>query len=64
MILKASLPIETIAWRGPDTTQGTRVVAAEVPVAFVYDGGTEAVMMAATVSVRLRRRLAHISRKV
>ncbi len=46
MTLKASLPIETIAWRGPDTTQGARVVAAEVPVAFVYDGGTEAVMMA------------------
>lgn len=46
MTLKASLPIKTIAWRGQDAAQGARVVAAEVPVAFVYDGGTEAVMMA------------------
>lgn len=46
MTLKASLPTENIVWRGADAAQGVRAVAAEVPVAFVYDGGTEAVMMA------------------
>jgi FdhD protein len=44
--LKTSVPIENVAWRGDAAAQGARFVAAEVPVAFVYDGGTEAVMMA------------------
>jgi len=45
MSLKASLPVERFVWRdGP--SRGVREVAAETPVAFVYDGGTEAVMMA------------------
>jgi FdhD protein len=46
MILKPSLPRENLVWRGKEAARGTRVLAAEVPVAFVYDGGTEAVMMA------------------
>ena len=33
-------------WRGGEKARGTRVLAIEAPVAFVYDGGTEAVMMA------------------
>jgi FdhD protein len=37
---------ENVTWRDDSGAPGTRVVAAEVPVAFVYDGGTEAVMMA------------------
>jgi FdhD protein len=44
--MKASHPNANIVWRGSDAVRGSRVVAAEVPVAFVYDGGTEAVMMA------------------
>jgi FdhD protein len=45
MTAKTSLPYETSAWRG-GAARGARNVAAETPVAFVYDGGTEAVMMA------------------
>lgn len=46
MILKPSLPTENLVWRAEVAARGTRILAAEVPVAFVYDGGTEAVMMA------------------
>jgi FdhD protein len=42
---RPSAPAETLAWRGT-LASGTRAVAAEVPIAFVYDGGAEAVMMA------------------
>jgi FdhD protein len=45
MTFKASSPVDRVAWRG-GVTEGAREIAAEVPVAFVYDGGTEAVMMA------------------
>jgi FdhD protein len=45
MISKPSLPVERIFWRD-GASGGSREVAAETPVAFVYDGGTEAVMMA------------------
>jgi len=45
MIFKASSPADRVAWRG-GVTHGAREIAAETPVAFVYDGGTEAVMMA------------------
>jgi FdhD protein len=45
MSLKASLPVERFIWR-EGVARGVREVAAETPVAFVYDGGTEAVMMA------------------
>jgi FdhD protein len=45
MSLKASLPVERFIWRD-GASRGSREVAAETPVAFVYDGGTEAVMMA------------------
>ena len=43
--MKPSVSLESIAWRGK-AARTTRQVAAEVPVAFIYDGGTEAVMMA------------------
>lgn len=46
MTLKPSLSGANIVWRGGEAVRSTRVVAAEVAVAFVYDGGTEAVMMA------------------
>ena len=46
MTLKPSQSGANIVWRGGEAVRGTRSVAAEVPVAFVYDGGTEAVMMA------------------
>lgn len=46
MILKPSERGANIVWRGGQAARGTRTVAAEVPVAFVFDGGTEAVMMA------------------
>lgn len=36
----------TLAVRGDGARRGARVVPEEVPVAFVYDGGSEAVMMA------------------
>jgi len=39
------LSVSGIAWRG-HIQAAAREVASEVPVAFVYDGGTEAVMMA------------------
>ncbi len=45
MTAKTSLPYETSVWRG-GPARGARSVAAEAPIAFVYDGGTEAVMMA------------------
>lgn len=45
MTLKASVSHESIAWRGKPAV-ASRAVAAEVPIAFVYDGGSEAVMMA------------------
>jgi FdhD protein len=45
MTFTASSPVDRVAWRG-GVAQGQREVAAETPVAFVYDGGTEAVMMA------------------
>lgn len=45
MTFKASSPVDRLAWRG-EVKHGAREIAAETPVAFVYDGGTEAVMMA------------------
>jgi FdhD protein len=45
MNFKPSVGRDRIAWRGA-LSRGSRVVAAEVPIAFVYDGGAEAVMMA------------------
>jgi len=45
MTLKSSAPFESIAWRGTPA-RAARNVATEVAVAFVYDGGAEAVMMA------------------
>lgn len=45
MTVRTSLPYETSVWRG-GPARGARSIAAETPVAFVYDGGTEAVMMA------------------
>jgi FdhD protein len=45
MTFKASSPVDRLAWRG-GVAHGAREIAAETPVAFVYDGGTEAVMMA------------------
>ncbi len=39
-------PASSFVWRGDEVQRGARIVAGEVPVAFVYDGGTEAVMMA------------------
>ena len=46
MKLKPSASFESIVWRGQSPMRSTRNLPAEVPVAFVYDGGTEAVMMA------------------
>jgi FdhD protein len=43
--MKSAVEWKSVAWRG-GAQRSTRAVAAEVPVAFVYDGGTEAVMMA------------------
>lgn len=43
--MKPTLSVDSQVWRG-GASKGSRIVAAEVPVAFVYDGGTEAVMMA------------------
>ena len=43
--MKPTLSVDSQIWRGR-ASQGARIVAAEVPIAFVYDGGTEAVMMA------------------
>ena len=45
MTLKPVVDWQSMKWRG-GASRGMRAVAAEVPVAFVYDGGTEAVMMA------------------
>jgi FdhD protein len=42
---KPSVPVERLVWRN-GASRSVREVAAEVPVAFVYDGGTEAVMLA------------------
>jgi FdhD protein len=46
MPLSSSQSKTNVVWRGEHALDGARVVAAETPVAFVYDGGTEAVMMA------------------
>ncbi len=46
MKIKPSDSSESVAWNGRDAARTRRVVAAEVPIAFVYDGGAEAVMMA------------------
>ena len=46
MKLMPSVAFDGVAWRGKASTHSTRALPAEVPVAFVYDGGTEAVMMA------------------
>ena len=43
--MKPMLSVDSQIWRGR-TSKGARILAAEVPVAFVYDGGTEEVMMA------------------
>ena len=43
--MKPTVSVDSKIWRG-QAASGSRVVAAETPVAFVYDGGTEAVMMA------------------
>jgi FdhD protein len=45
MKARPSVSFDSIAWRGK-AAPTRRSVAAEVPVAFIYDGGTEAVMMA------------------
>ncbi len=46
MTLKSSARGASIVWHGGVAARGARMVAAEVPVALVFDGGTEAVMMA------------------
>lgn len=46
MTLKPSSPHETLRWREGRAEMVARAAAAEVPIAFVYDGGAEAVMMA------------------
>jgi FdhD protein len=43
--MKPAVSVPRGVWRGT-ASEGVRSVASEVPVAFVYDGGTEAVMMA------------------
>jgi FdhD protein len=43
--MKPTVSVPSGVWRGR-TASAARVVAAEAPVVFVYDGGTEAVMMA------------------
>lgn len=43
--MKPTASVPSSIWRG-HAASGLRVVASETPVAFVYDGGTEAVMMA------------------
>lgn len=45
MTLKPSSTYDAVSWRGQPRS-ARRAVATEVPVALVYDGGTEAVMMA------------------
>jgi FdhD protein len=45
MKFKPSVSVDSTVWRG-HASPGWRSVAAEMPIAFVYDGGTEAVMMA------------------
>lgn len=46
MTLKPSKPHKRRAWRSTAAAEGERTLASETPVAFVFDGGTEAVMMA------------------
>ena len=46
MISKSTKQCKNVVWRGEVATEGERMLAAEIPVAFVFDGGTEAVMMA------------------
>jgi FdhD protein len=43
--MKPTVSVPSGIWRG-HAASGSRIVAAETPVAFVYDGGSEAVMMA------------------
>src|SRR5690242_1965792 len=43
--MKPTVSVSSSTWRG-QAASGSRVVASETPIAFVYDGGTEAVMMA------------------
>lgn len=45
MNLKAAVSRDCIAWHGKQA-EATRSIAVETPVAFVYDGGSEAVMLA------------------
>jgi len=45
MKFKPSVERDRMTWRGA-SSRGPRAVATETPIAFVYDGGTEAVMMA------------------
>lgn len=45
MTLKPSAPHRTMVWRSESASPAERMLAAEIPVAFVFDGGTEAVMM-------------------
>ena len=44
--MNPSLLLPRLAWRAGSFSEGTRVVPQETPVALVYDGGTQAVMMA------------------
>jgi FdhD protein len=46
MKLKPSARFESVAWCGTGAVPTGRTLPAEVPVAFVYDGSAEAVMMA------------------
>ena len=46
MTFKPSAPYQSTTWRDRRSSLGERTLAAEVPIAFVFDGGTEAVMMA------------------
>jgi FdhD protein len=45
MILKPVVSHQSVVWRGTKV-DASRPIAAEAPIAFVYDGGSEAVMMA------------------
>jgi FdhD protein len=45
-VIVTSLPLARVEWRNGVPSEGTRVAPQETPVALVYDGGTQAVMMA------------------